>query len=528
MLLGQCTYWFSSSERKEKTMASPMMLLMVLLGGGGGNDLADFIDTNSYWALQSVEVTVPAMKAQLAAANADAAAALCKDLVGDDEAKSSSAAARIKSIGMAAMPHLEKAARDAQGKPEKAARVQNLISQLYANVQGPAVRRLMAIRTLGELKKRDALTTLQPLLKSKVLFEAEYARAAIAAIEGKEFKRPGLPAKERMKDIWLLPAGCGVVGQATMPPGKPVDIGKAIKMMGQMGGGRQAPQNMLPQLTSMISGVAGHVGNVRIDAVTIGVANDVGNRTGFVVLIARGRYDTKALKEMLLQVGRSNTETIDGTEVFKPDKEFAIFLPSSDRLVLIAGPRKAQKPVAEMIAAVKAGKGALTASSDMGKLIKTIDTTSPIWAAAKMSETYRKESLFAPFDTMAMTSKVAKGVQNFKLVAVGKDAEKVAQAVKQFDGHMAEGRRETARAVERMPAIKPMADFIASIKAKADGTKVTVTASMKGSTALMGMFMPMMMMTGSRAVDGPVDHGPVEKEDGGPVPIAPQPAPRPR
>jgi len=181
-----------------------------------------------------------------------------------------------------------------------------------------------------------------------------------------------------------------------------------------------------------------------------------------------------------------------------------------------------------MIAAVKAGKGALTASSDMGKLIKTIDTTSPIWAAAKMSETYRKESLFAPFDTMAMTSKVAKGVQNFKLVAVGKDAEKVAQAVKQFDGHMAEGRRETARAVERMPAIKPMADFIASIKAKADGTKVTVTASMKGSTALMGMFMPMMMMTGSRAVDGPVDHGPVEKEDGGPVPIAPQPAPRPR
>ena len=502
-------------------MASSMMLMMALMGGGGANDLADFIDTNSYWALQSVEVTLPAMKAQLASADASAAVTLCKDLIGDDEAKSRAAAAKIKSIGMAAMPHLEKAARDAQGKPEKAARVQNLIGQLYANVQGPAVRRLMAIRTLGELKKRDALATLQPLLKSKILFEAEYARAAIAAIEGKEFKRPGLLAKERMKDIWLLPAGCGVVGQVTIPPGKPIDIAKVIKTMGPMGGGGQKPQDMLPQLTSMIVMAAGQVGNVRIDAVTIGVADDVGNRSGFVVVIVRGLYDTKALKQMLLQAARSNTETIDGTEVFKPDNEFAIFLPSSDRLVLVAGPRKAQTPVAEMIAAVKAGKGALAADSDMGKLIKTVDTTSPIWAASKLSETYRKESLLAPFDTMTMTSKIANGMQTFKLVAVGTDADKVAQAVKEFDGHMAEGRRETAKHAERMPAIKPMADFIASIKAKADGTEVTVTASMKGSSALMGMFMPMMMLH----AEGPVDHGPIEKHDDA-VEVKPAPGPR--
>jgi len=507
-------------------MGSSMMLLMTLMGGGGGNDLADFIDTNSYWALQGVEVTLPAMKAQLAAVNADSAEALCKDLIGDDAAKSRTAAGKIAAIGLAALPHLEKAARDAQGKPEIAARVQNLIGQLYATVQGPAVRRLMAIRTLGELKKRDALATLKPLLKSKILFEAEYARGAIAAIEGKEFKRPGLPAKERMKDIWLLPVGCGVVGQATMPPGKPVDIGKAIKAMGQMGGGGAAPQNMLPQFTSMIAMAAGKVGNVRIDAVTIGVSGDVGNRTGFVVLIVRGRYDTKALKEMFLQMGRTNTETIDGTEVFKPDNEFAVFLPSSDRLVLVAGPRRAPKPVAEMIAAVKAGKGALTPDSDMGKLVKTVDTASPIWAVAKMSETYRKESLFAPFDTITMTSKLANGVQSFKLVAAGTDAEKVAQAVKEFDGHMAEGRKETARAAQRMPMIKPMADFVASIKSARDGAKVTVTASMKGDSALIGMVMPWMMVGRSVAPEGPMDPGPAAQDGDADVEVKIAPAPR--
>ena len=500
---------------------SPIMLLMMLLGGGGGNDLIDYIDTNSYWALQSVEVTVPAIKAQLAAPNADQAAALTKDLIGDDEAKANAAAAKIKAIGLAAMPHLEKAARDAQGKPEKAARVQNLIGQIFTNVQGPAVRRLMAIRTLGELKKRDALASLQPLLKSKTLFEAEYAAAAIAAIEGKEFKRPGLAAKELIKDVYLLPAGCGVVGQATMPPGKAVDIAKAIKAMGNVGG--QEPQKMLPQLTQMIAMAGGFVGNVRIDAVTMGVAGDVDDQTGFVVLIARGRYDTKALREMLLQVGHSNTETIDGTEVFKLNREYAVFLPSSDRLVLVVGPREAQT-IAQMIAAVKAGKGALTADSDMGKLIKTIDTKSPVWAASIMSETYRKESLLAPFDTMTLTTKIAKDSHNFTLTAVGSDAEKVAQALKEFDGHMAEGRRETAKSAERMQMLKPIAEFVNSIKATADGPKVTVTASMKGNSPFMGMLIPMFGMRGvasSERRGAAVEHEHTKPAD-------PQPAPGPR
>ena len=429
-----------------------VMLLTTLLGGGaGGNDLVDYLDTNSYWAQQNVEVTVPAMKAQLAPADAKA-----------------------------------------------------------ADAKVDAVQRLMAIRTLGELKKKGAIATLQPLLKSKTLFEAEYAAAAIAAIGGKEFKRPGLSAKERMKDIYLLPEGCGVVGQATIPPGKAVDIATAIQAMGNMGG--QAPEKMLPQLTSMLTMAAGHVGNVRIDAITMGVADDVGNDTGFVVLIARGRYDTEAVRKVLVEVGGSNVEAIDGTEVILIGKDFAIFLPSSDRLVLIAGPRAAQKPIAEMIAAVKAGKGGLTDDSDMGKLIKTVDTASPIWAAAVMSDTYRQESLLAPFDTMTLTTKIVGDTQNFTITAVGSDAEMVAVAVKEFDGHMAEARQEITKQSERMPMFKPMAEIVNSIKTVAKGPKVTVTASMKGGSSVMGMLLPMMgMQTRAEARPVEVRHASVEE-----------------
>jgi len=473
-----------------------MLLLMMLMGGGGGNDLLDFVQTRAYWGLQNVAVNVAAMKAELAAPRAGDLPALITDLTGDDAAGSGAAAARIRAIGLAALPQLEKAAADAQGKPAKAGAIQKLIGQLYANPKGPAVRRLMAIRALGELKQRDALPILKPLLKSKTLFEAEYARAAIAAIEGKPFTRPGLPAKERMKDVWLLPANCGVVAQMTMPPGKPVDFAKALKGAGAMSGG-QAPPNILPQLTAMLAAAAGRVGNVRLDAVTIGMADNIGKRRSFVVSVARGRYDGKALRKVLLQVGRSKTETIDGVEVFKPMGDIALFLPSDDRLVLVGGPTPdgIGLAVAQMIAAGKAGKGGLTAASAMGKLVKTVDTTAPVWAAARISETYRKTSLLAPFDMITMVGKTAKGVENFKLVAVGKDAEKVAAAVKEFDGHMTKGRAETARQVKRMPMYKPMADFAASIKAKADGAKATATASRKGGSGF--LMMPIMMFTGT-------------------------------
>jgi hypothetical protein len=415
---------------------SSMMLMMMLVGGGGGNDLVDYLDTNCYWAMQKVEVTAPAMQAQLAPAEAEV----------------------------------------------------------------DAVRRLMAIRTLGELKKKESIATLKPLLKSKTLFEAEYAAAAIAAIEGKKFKRPGLSAKERMKDIHLLPEGCGVVGQATIPPGKAVDIAKAIQAMGNMGG--QAQEKMLLQLTSMLTMAAGHVGNVRIDAVTVGVSSDMGDNTGFVVLIARGRYDTEAVRKVLVEVGVCNTEAIDGAEVFLLGKQAAIFLPSSDRLILIVGPGEVQKPIAEMIAAVKAGKGGLTADSDMGKLIKTVDTASPIWAASVLSDTYRQDSLLAPFDTMTLTTKSVGDTHNFTITAVGSDAGKVALAAKEWDERIAQGRRETAKNVEFLPMFKRAVDIINSMKAVTEGPKLTVTASMKGGSPLMGVLLPMtQMQSESRPVD---------------------------
>ena len=109
-----------------------------------------------------------------------------------------------------------------------------------------------------------------------------------------------------------------------------------------------------------------------------------------------------------------------------------------------------------------------------------------------MSDTYRQESLLAPFDTMTLTTKIVADTQNFTLTAVGSDAETVALAAKEFDGHMAKARQGIAKQAEHMPMLKPMADIVNSIKAVTDGPKVTVTASMKGDSSYL-MMMPMMI-----------------------------------
>src|SRR5437764_8476301 len=103
-------------------------MLMMLLGGGA-NDLLDLVHTDSYWKAKQVTVSV-------------------EQLITDANSK-------------------------APVNPDAAA------------PQAAGVRRLMAIRTLGELKKAEALTMLQSLVDSKEPFVADYAKAAIAAIEGK-------------------------------------------------------------------------------------------------------------------------------------------------------------------------------------------------------------------------------------------------------------------------------------------------------------------------------------------------------
>ena len=512
-------------------MAGPslMMMLMTLLTQGNASDLLDYVQSQAYWELNGVQVTVSSMQAQLAPVDAAEAAKLADDLTGEDAAKQQAARSKIALLGSRALPALYKAAEAAQGKPDKAAAIQAAIGEVLQKPKTGAVRRLMAIRTLGELKKPEAVETLQGLLKSKTMFEAEYAKAAIAAIQGKPFQRAPAPAKALAGDPWKLPSDCGVVGQLAIPQGGGFDFDEALKAMGPMLGG-QEPQQALRMVTGMLLEATGRVGNVRIQSVTFGVASNVGPHDGFVAVLVRGQYDAKAVKQVIAQEGGGETEKIGGLEVLRPDEEVALILPSDEMLVFVAGPRRRRveggepqpgRPtdpaVKAVIAAITKETPSLSPTGDVGKLIKAVDTTAPMWAVAKVSDAYRQGGpIIQPFDTASLVGKPTKDGKaiDLTLTARGTDAEGITTAVAEFNKGLQEAKNEVSNEAQQMPFLQTISDFLASIETTRDGQTVTVKGQLKGSAPM--MMLPMMF--GMRAAPMPaeirVEEGPA-RGDGG-------------
>jgi len=500
-------------------MFGMMEILMAVLMGGTSNDMLDYMQTQAYWQGKGVAVTAEVMQGELTPPGKGAIAALVADLTGKDEAKRTTAAGKLGSMGMAVLPDLEKAAAAAEGNPAVAGAIQELIGKLYSSRQGGAVRRLMAIRALGELKARPALGVLKGLLASKTPFEADYAAAAIAAIEGKAYKRPAPAAKTLAGDIWRLPAGCAIAGRFSMASGGPIDVAKLIKGIGQLPNGMTAEQ-AITQGTAMLVTAAEMTGNIRFDSVTMGVAGDVGNNTGFVVFIARGKYNSKAMKTLVSDMGGGvKTNTVNDMEVIVPDRNVALIMPSDDLLVFCAGPKPEVLPIEELTTAIKTGVGGLKPTSELGKVIATVDTTQPLWAAATITDTYRQAGpIISAFKTMTLVGKVVKDNQILTVTGQGTDAEAVTTAVNQLNGLIAMGQAEIDQQIQRggqmVNMMKPIQEFLKSIKTQAKGTSASVTATLKGSTLMMA---PLMLfgVSSARMVDHEVHNAqPIPQPDG--------------
>jgi len=470
-----------------------MEMLLVLLAGGGGNDLLDYLPTDAYWKAKGVEITVERMTAELVTGEPADAEALVRHLGADDFAVREAATVKLRQLGPAAVPALKRAAES--DDPEVKMRARKLLQAAQAaGGEGKAVRRLMALRALGELGKPEALPALRRLVAAKEPFVADYARQAAAAIEGKPYQRPGATREQLWQDVCLLPAGCAVVAQVTMAGGGPVDFAQALEQVkGKIPGG-QDPQMMLGQLAQMLTMAAERVGNVRVLAVTLGVSGDIGDQGGFVVVVARGLYDPKAVGATLQQAGGSEPVEVGGLATYSPDDNVALIPCSPERFILVAGPRREGLPLQEVAQAVKAGRTELALDPAMKQLIQEADASAPMWAVVRMSEQYRTVGLFAPFDTVTATGKQEGEAMALTAIARGTNEEAVKGAVAEFQAGLQKARQEIGQAVAQMPAAKPMADVVNSVQVERKGATVTLTATLKGEGAV--MLMPAMMFMG--------------------------------
>lgn len=475
-----------------------ILTVMMAMLSGGATDLLDFISTEAYWKDKKTAISAEQLLSELkTTAGADVSVEIAALGLGNF-AQREAAAKKILAAGPAALPALQKAVDDPDA--EISNRVRGLIQQIQLASKANEVRRLMAIRALGERKEASAVPALKALLDSKEMFVADYAARAIAQIENKPLPSRGARAADMKNDLALLPENCGIVGQSSFSTTKAVSIDQLLKEIPAQPGENR--EEMLKSMMAELIKTVEQIGNVRVEGVTFGVAEKVGPNEGFAVAIVRGQYDARAASLLVAKQGNMQSKAVDGLEYFSPDRNAGFSFVSNNRALFFTGAKEETINVKEMAVALRDGKGTLQKNADLMKLISTIDTADRLWAVCKVSDSYRLAPVVAPFDTLTLVGKQEKDRTNYTLSAAGSDPAKVEAAVNMVNTGLNEAKNGIEQMTKAVPALKPIADFVNTVRCKADGKSATLSATMQGDSPAI-MLAPFLFFTAARAEAAP-------------------------
>ncbi|MFP4106734.1 MAG: HEAT repeat domain-containing protein [Phycisphaerae bacterium] len=503
-------------------MMSGMMMMVLALGGASvPNEALDIVPAERYWKMQNVEMTEAEMVAVLKAddekKDVPDISGLIKQLGAKSYKARQEAQRKIEACGPGVLPQVRPLLKSDDA--EVASRAAEIIEKLAGGADSRELRRLMAIRTLGNLKAKDHLPLLKKIAGSKDPFEAEYAKQAIAKIQDKEFTRPALSYKQRMAELKYLPENTGLIAQIDLSggPGEPVDFAQLKKSMANMGPGGNVEQQFeqgIGEMLEHVLPVLATTGNARIDSVTIGVASDVGNRSGNAIVQFCGLYDPQKLADGIKQIGGNNIAIGDykGVRALIIERDDGyLLLPSNDRAVLVMGANKEfiTRGADEALGLLKGkGKSALDNEKLVG-MIKNVDSGSKKWVVLDMVDGLQKEAeKFGAFGTVVAQVRPhpkKKDYQQIHVEAVPRDAadkkcmEQVGQAVQELKTGLAQTRQMMNMMAARMPGMKPLAELLDSVEIEQGEKKVTLTAEMKGGDANMLMMAPMWLFADAPA-----------------------------
>jgi len=279
------------------------MLMMVLMFlGGGGNDLLSTVDTDAYWKAKDVTVTVEQLLRD--AKPGDAApdiAQQIKDLGATEFAKREAARKALVAIGTPAAEQLQQAISTSKDA-EVVAAAKEIVANLGAQTKARDIRQLMAIRTLGEKKSKEAAALLQELSTSTTPFVADYAKRSLAQIEGRDVPQLNLDRKALGGDAWLMPADCGTIAQQSAGMIRGLTISNLVDAMAPAPEAADAADEKIKlkeRATKNVVSLLDRVGNVRIDSVAVGFSSTIDDDHGFGVVTIRGKWDKKAMAEAI-------------------------------------------------------------------------------------------------------------------------------------------------------------------------------------------------------------------------------------
>jgi hypothetical protein len=459
------------------------VLVIYAFLSGGAVDGVDLIDADYYWRSQEIEVgaetIVPLLVEKAPAVDVPAA---IRDLASPDYKTRVDAKKRLLAAGPAATDALEEAAKS--DDPEVALSAQEILGKMKAESGADDVRLLMAISTAGRERMKEAVPALEKLVGSRRPFVDEYAREALALMKGEPFESPALDPDAGLADVRCLPQGTAAVIHFDTRLSRSMDIKAVFDALAAGPRRRPNPDEMKAGIVEAVEAL----GNMRLDAATFGVSDEIGPRKGFVVFILRGRYKPDRLAAFLgAKFPRGQVRTVEGVKVWMPDSECE-FVPFDERRVaVIVGPRGATRPTAELIRALKTGKGTIERDADMAALLAATRKKSPGWALIKVTDAYKREAdgFLDPYTSGRLEANVAEGFLELSLHAECADAEAAAAAKAEIAKQMQELITELNEELKRQaPAtralLEPLVDFAKTVEVEAKGAGL----EMKGRAPL--------------------------------------------
>jgi hypothetical protein len=247
---------------------------------------------------------------------------------------------------------------------------------------------------------------LRTLVDSKQLFESDYAKAAIAKIEGKSYSTPVATEAERSADLALLPAKLDAVAQVAPDADGILSI---ESLLAQTPLPNEQKDQAREQANAQIVKLLDEVGNIRLDSLTWGFYAAPPGQPGNTMIIAHGAFDPMAVSAAL---GKAipKSKQVDGVDVYEIDDDSAIMVAGNGRVVFLSREPGGNLAVETMAAALKKGTGGFATDTDLPPLVKSIDTKAPLWAAAKFG-TGMKEIVgpLGDFDTGTAHRKTCEG-----------------------------------------------------------------------------------------------------------------------
>jgi hypothetical protein len=235
--------------------------------------------------------------------------------LGSSKAAERKAAAQILiKAGLKSIPYLKKGLSSSDPEIKDASKALSLQIQQSSSKKNAAdfVKKLYAIRALGELKAGKAQGLLGIYSSSSNVSLAEEARQALAACGGPAYhRRTGLEAIKELQK--MIPSGAGFAGVWDLErTSKKEYLNFLTEVLAKdMGSGNPFTKfiniNKAKFLPAIQFGL-NMTGNIRVDAVAAYLAADIGQNEGYLGFVVKGKFDSSRLYTLMAPMGFQEQE----------------------------------------------------------------------------------------------------------------------------------------------------------------------------------------------------------------------------